>query len=390
MYIVLLKYIFQPKRYFNRWYYRLNKYIVKKSLNNKKLLLEQEKLNKLKVRLNILINKILEKKEKNILNKTQLKDIIQLIKIITKKKIKSIIDEKQLSNVINIINNKELKNGDKIKEKKKKELSFRSAKILQRRRRHFFGGVRRLPKEKDDIDIKFLNLLLIYHKMIYKIAQWNDDSSAYALIYSNEIIEIRKELQFVLQNYLQNNFVFWYPGLDFQKSNNTLNIITSWTLYICLKIPLTWEQVKTSYKSLFKRQHLFKLCITSPWGFVRESHRYSRHLIIYTKRLLCYHNIIASNPKSYQYPSFDIDIYNDSYISSDLKSCILAIFLDIKHCLIEGLYDKYILTSINKVEEVRLETKKIDKWMLDQLNFTNLNIKLILLKEDIPFHYIWL
>lgn len=359
-------------------------------LSYKKFLLLKKKKsinhqNKLNIKFTNILNKIYSTKDKQYINKTQLKIIRQFLKFIMNSQNKFIINKtkKQILDVIQILNKKKIINNinnlDQLNEKK----------VVLKKINEYIESNNNNEVSNDIYTLQ--KLLLVYTKKIIFFKKRDDyiDYKDHDLILQErKLILIKLEdLTKIVIKYL---YHFWFPFYKINTQESLYNSSTVLKIYIFLKCPNFIDDVKTAYYLYHKREHIFKIIIAWPWFFLQSVNRYSRSLIIYSKRLLCYYNIIVDDIHSYKYNPIEINLNISPYKNTLFNKNLNLIFQDIKLRLIEGYYDKYIIVSLLQLNETYLDPIYLKKEMLDQLIFDLNNVNLIFLNEVLPFNYFWI
>ena len=353
------------------------------------------------------MNQIYLTKEKKILNKSQLHIIRQLLKIITNRKCKNLLDldeKAQLAEIINIINQKKVKKliqSDLI-QNETKNLILQSNKQMYKRIKKYNDNDKSETEnimQHDDNDESETENKYLYKKFVFfylkklKIVKMLDDFIKYKdydlALKDRELVYL--DLKTSTKRFIKHLYFFWFPSLEI---NNLLALnledLNTWKIYVFLNIPEPIDDFKNTYYKFYKREHIVKIIIAEPWFFLKYLNRYSRHLIIYSKRLLCYYNVVVDSLQTYKYEVIELNLNQSPYKNTLLSKNLFWIFLDIKACLMHGYYNKSILSSLSQLHEISSDPQNIKKEILDQLLFNKSHINFILLSERIPFNYFWI
>lgn len=349
---------------------------------NYKNIKNEEYKNKLQIKFTTLINKIYLTKDKKYIDKSQLKIIKQFFKIIMNNKNKNLFDKEKIYEIITIINKKQTKFNFQTNEI---EDIFNDIENLNKIDKvNIKKSINYSYKNKNSIYYKFL---FFYTKKIIQLKNQFDSNKNYDLMKERAWVELEYENK--TKYFIKNLYYFWFPY--FQIITNVKNInLENLKIYIFLKIPFFINDIKNNYYKYYKREHIFKIIVAYPWSYIRNVDRYSRYLIIYSKRSLGYYNVIVNTITGYKYPAIEINLNTKLYKNTIFYKNLVWIFNDIKLRLIYGYYDKYVIVSLLQLNEIYLDPQYLKPNIFDQLNLNTGNINLILLTDNLPFNYFWI
>lgn len=174
---------------------------------------------------------------------------------------------------------------------------------------------------------------------------------------------------------------WWFPKSSVMLDDVIERCSTPWTLYVCLKTPYNINDIKGSYYKLFEQNHIYRLLIKSPFVQLNNDYNNNYNLIVYTKRLLEYHNIISNEIKiAKQYNYFTIDLFNANYKETLLHRSIYYMISDIRAYLSEGIYNHYIIYNSITLKKYILDPIVIEDRIIELLFLDKLDIKLLFLE----------
>ncbi len=111
-------------------------------------------------------------------------------------------------------------------------------------------------------------------------------------------------------------------------------------------------------------------------------------MIVYSKRLLEYHNIITNDLSNFdQYKYININMFDDNYKYSKIKNDIKCILHDIILKLELGTYDDYMIYNHNLNNKKVLMKKSLGPRIIsnkttDMFKFNKLSVRLIQLRYN--------